>query len=254
MNNIAFIGGTGLNNIQGIEITDQVTVDTPYGAPSGAIQSFKYGDHKGVFLARHGQPHQLPPHQINYRANIHALKQLGVSHILAVNAVGGISTKAATGQICIPDQLIDYTWGREHTFSQQDADSDLLSVQHIDFSYPFSESLRQHLITQGKSLSLPISDSGTYAVTQGPRLETAAEIKKYAQDGCDLVGMTAMPEAALAREVAIEYASISLVVNPAAGISDEIITMEDIQKVVSEGMGKVTDLLLATFNALKSDI
>lgn len=252
MNKIAFIGGTGLNHIQGIEITEQVTVETPYGTPSGAIQRFKYDDHTGFFLARHGQPHQLPPHQINYRANIHALKQLGVSHILAVNAVGGISLKATTGQICIPDQLIDYTWGREHTFSQQDTGSDLLSVQHIDFSFPFTESLRQQLITQGKALRLPITESGTYAVTQGPRLETAAEIKKYAQEGCDLVGMTAMPEAALARELAMEYASISLVVNPAAGTSNRVITMEDIQKVVAEGMDKVTLLLLATFKALHS--
>jgi 5'-methylthioinosine phosphorylase len=243
-NVIAIIGGTGLNRFSDACIQETLSIDTPYGMPSGTIQKLRFENNIcAYFLARHGQPHSLPPHQINYRANIHALKQLNVTDVFAVNAVGGITELAPTGQLCVPNQLIDYTWGREHTFSQQDNSHELLSIQHIDFSSPFDESLRRILIEQGHALDLPIADGGTYAVTQGPRLETAAEIEKYERDGCDIVGMTAMPEAALSRELDIRYASLCLSVNPAAGKTTEIITMDDIKKVIDTGMSQVTQLL-----------
>ncbi|GLQ30507.1 S-methyl-5'-thioinosine phosphorylase [Litoribrevibacter albus] len=247
---VAVIGGTGLNQFPNANAVETIELSTPYGTPSGQIQKMAHKDTTFYFLARHGQPHSLPPHQINYRANIHALHQLGVTDIFAVNAVGGITENAPTGQLCIPDQLIDYTWGREHTFSQQDNSNDLLSIQHIDFSQPFTESLRELLLDQGHHLNLPMTDGGTYAVTQGPRLETAAEITKYERDGCDIVGMTAMPEAALARELDIRYASICLSVNPAAGKSEVEITMDDIRAVINKGINQVTELLDATLEAI----
>lgn len=253
MRTIAIIGGTGLNQFPNAVAQETIEVSTPYGAPSGKIQALTMNGQRVYFLARHGQPHCLPPHQINYRANIFALHQLGVTDIFSVNAVGGITENAPTGQLCIPDQLIDYTWGREHTFSQQEEDNDLLSVQHIDFSYPFTESLRTVLIEQGHQLDLPMTDGGTYAVTQGPRLETAAEIAKYERDGCDIVGMTAMPEAALARELDLGYASICLSVNPAAGKSSEEITMDDIRAVIETGMHQVTRLLEASIGHLQAE-
>ncbi len=252
MRTIAVIGGTGLNQFPNAEQLTPLELTTPYGKPSGQIQKMRIRDVEFFFLARHGQPHTLPPHQINYRANIHALHQLQVTDIFAVNAVGGITEDAPTGQLCIPDQLIDYTWGRAHTFSQQEANNDLLSVQHIDFTSPFTDTLREVLIEQGRLLDLPMTDGGTYAVTQGPRLETAAEIAKYERDGCDMVGMTAMPEAALARELGLNYASVCLSVNPAAGKSDAEITMDDIRAVIQKGMGQVTDLLEASILAFKS--
>jgi 5'-methylthioinosine phosphorylase len=252
LKSIAIIGGTGLNQFSDILSSEKIELSTPYGAPSGKIE--KIGLHAGdvYFLARHGQPHYLPPHQINYQANIHALHQLGVTDIIAVNAVGGITHKAPTGQLNIPDQLIDYTWGRAHTYSQQEQGNPLLTVQHIDFSQPFNEGLRQTLIEQGNVLGLPVSNLGTYAVTQGPRLETAAEITKYERDGCDIVGMTAMPEAALAKELNIRYASICLVVNPAAGKTDKEITMDDIRTVVNTGMEQVTQLINQAVAAIVS--
>lgn len=253
MRTIAIIGGTGLNQFPNAVSQETIKVTTPYGAPSGKIQKLTLQGHSVYFLARHGQPHCLPPHQINYRANIHALHQLGVTDVFAVNAVGGITENAPTGQLCIPDQLIDYTWGREHTFSQQEEGNGLLSVQHIDFSYPFTESLRAVLIEQGHHLDLPMTDGGTYAATQGPRLETAAEIAKYERDGCDLVGMTAMPEAALARELNLNYASICLSVNPAAGKTTEEITMDDIRAVIDTGMHQVTQLLEASVHHLLTE-
>ena len=253
MRSVAIIGGTGLNNFPNANSQESISLDTPYGKPSGRIEALTLGEYTVYFLARHGQPHNLPPHQINYRANLYALHQLGVTDIFAVNAVGGISENAPTGQLCIPDQLIDYTWGREHTYSQQDASNDLLSVQHIDFTHPFTESLRSILVDKSHELGLPMTDGGTYAVTQGPRLETAAEIAKYERDGCDIVGMTAMPEAALARELNIRYASVCLSVNPAAGKSDEEITMADIQVVVDQGMKQVTSLLSASVSQLLND-
>lgn len=236
---IAVIGGTGLCDWPGAEVLDETAVETPYGAPSALLQRIRYQGAEFLFLARHGKGHQIPPHAINYRANIDALKRAGVDALVAVNAVGGISERFVTGVIAIPNQINDYTWGREHTFF----DGSNGKVEHIDFSYPYSQDLRSRLANAAVDADIAFEDYGVYAVTQGPRLETASEISRLARDGNDIVGMTAMPEASLAREAGIEYASIALVVNPGAGLSDNIITMEDIQTVIDTGMLQVKSIL-----------
>ncbi len=203
------------------------------------MQTLHYRGRRFLFLARHGADHGIAPHKINYRANIQVLKDLGVSQILAVNAVGGIGPRYGAGVIAIPDQLNDYTWGREHSFY----DGGEAGVEHIDFTYPYSENLRQRLVQSADRLQLQLQVGGVYAATQGPRLETAAEVRRLARDGNDLVGMTGMPEAALARERGLDYASVCLVVNPAAGQTEDLITMDDIRKVLATGMDRVKALL-----------
>ncbi len=239
---LAIIGGTGLTQIDQLTITGEQSLDTPYGAPSAP---FVFGELDGkqlVFLARHGNPHRIPPHKINYRANIWGLKQLGVTEIIAVAAVGGITEAMGPAQIAIPDQIIDYSYGREHTFFADD----LEHVTHIDFSFPYAENLRNRLIAAAQQINLSISTSGTYACTQGPRLETAAEIKRLKNDGCDLVGMTGMPEAALAKELDLAYANISVVANWGAGILDTEITMAEIEQNLIVGMDNAIKLLKQT--------
>ena len=234
---LAIIGGTGLTELEGLEIQDEKIVSTPYGHCSAPVQIGRYADIDVAFLARHGKGHTLPPHAINYRANIWALKECGITKIVAVNAVGGIRKNLATESIVVPHQLIDYSWGRESSFSEQG------KVIHIDFTEPYTEELRELLIDAGELEGLSVHSQGVYGCTQGPRLETAAEVDKLDKDGCDIVGMTGMPEAALARELALEYACVSLVVNPAAGRSDGVITMEQIEKAIERGMGKVRRLI-----------
>lgn len=239
---LAIIGGTGLTQIDQLTITGEQSLDTPYGAPSAP---FVFGELDGkqlVFLARHGNPHRIPPHKINYRANIWGLKQLGVTEIIAVAAVGGITEAMGPAQIAIPDQIIDYSYGREHTFFADD----LEHVTHIDFSFPYTQNLRNRLIAAAQQINLSISTSGTYACTQGPRLETATEIKRLKNDGCDLVGMTGMPEAALAKELDLAYANISVVANWGAGILDTEITMAEIEQNLIVGMDNAIKLLKQT--------
>lgn len=235
----AIIGGTGLTQLEGLTIRQSLAVETPYGAPSAEVQIGDYAGREVLFLARHGHPHRLPPHQVNYRANLWALKQAGAEAILAVNAVGGIHAAMGTGHFCVPHQLIDYTSGRQHTYFADD----LEAVTHIDFSYPYTESLRQQLIAALATEGCGYSSHGVYACTQGPRLETVAEIARLERDGCDIVGMTGMPEAALARELALDYACLALVVNPAAGKSTAVITMAEIEQALHDGMGKVKSTL-----------
>ncbi len=237
---VAIIGGTGLNDFQQGHVGGER--QTPFGMSSADIVVSLIEGRQVAFLARHGNPHRIPPHKINYRANLWALKQLGVDAIFAVNAVGGIRDDLAAGCLVVPDQLIDYTYGREQTFSEGN-DSDL---QHIDFSYPFSQPLRDKLLAVAAEQNISIAENAVYGVTQGPRLETAAEVDRLQRDGCDIVGMTAMPEAALARELGMEYASLCLVVNPAAGRSEALITMGDIHAVINTGMVAVRQLLAAT--------
>src|SRR5471030_578471 len=241
----AIIGGTGLTQLDGLDIRQSLPMNTPYGAPSGEIQVGDYAGREVMFLARHGHPHRLPPHQVNYRANIWALKQAGAEAILAVNAVGGIHPDMGTGHFCVPHDLIDYTSGRQHTFFADD----LEQVTHIDFSYPYSDALRGRLIAALTAAGYVFSDRGVYACTQGPRLETAAEITRLERDGCDIVGMTGMPEAALARELGLEYACLALVVNPAAGKSASVITMDDINRALSDGIDKVKATLARVLGA-----
>ena len=192
-----------------------------------------------IFLARHGNPHRLAPHKINYRANIWGLKQLGVEQIIAVAAVGGITGEMAPAHIAIPDQIIDYSYGRLHTFFEDDV------VTHIDFTYPYNQKMRSRLITAAAKANIKISPLGTYGCTQGPRLETAAEIQRMERDGCDLVGMTGMPETALAKELDMDYASISVIANWAAGKSEGEITMPEIERHLHKGMANTAQLLKA---------
>lgn len=239
MNKIAIIGGTGLASLEDVEIYETKEVDTPFGSPSSALSFGHLGDKKIIFLPRHGKPHAIPPHKINYRANIHALKENGVENIIAVNAVGGITSEMYPERIVIPEQIIDYTYGRYHTFFEDKLDE----VTHIDFTNPYKIALRRQLLGVNAISDLNVFVGGVYAATQGPRLETAAEIKKLEKDGCDIVGMTGMPEAALARELDINYVCLALVVNWAAGKSDEEITMAVIEKHLEEGIGKVKLIL-----------
>ena len=245
-NKIAIIGGTGLTQLEGPQITGSHELTTKLGQPSSAVQEGSWNDRSVLFLARHGHPHAVPPHKINYRANLLALQSLGADAIIAVNAVGGIHHAMQSGVISIPHQVVDYTWGRENTFF----DGEFRPLDHIDLTHPYDENLRQRLITAASGIDMPVCEFGVYAATQGPRLETIAEINRLEKDGCDLVGMTGMPEAALARELGIPYASICLVVNPAAGKSDGIITMEEIKAVLDGGMQRVRDLLAETLRQL----
>jgi 5'-methylthioinosine phosphorylase len=235
----AIIGGTGLTRLEGLDIRQSLAVDTPYGAPSAEVQVGEYAGKEVLFLARHGHPHRIPPHRVNYRANLWALKQAGAEAILAVTAVGGIHPMMSTGFLCVPHQLIDYTSGREHTYF---ADN-LEQVTHIDFSSPYSEALRQQLIAALVAENVGFASQGVYACTQGPRLETAAEIERLERDGCDIVGMTGMPEAALARELELDYACLALVVNLVAGKSAAVIGMVEIEQALSGGMGMVKSVL-----------
>jgi len=241
---IAIIGGSSLNDLEQLSSSSPVSSETKYGQASSGIRSGQFAGKQVVFVARHGADYQTPPHLINYRANIQRLKELGVEKILAVNTVGGINSKMPAGCIVIPDQLIDYSWGRHSTYSEQG------NVIFIEFEKPFDSQLRTTLLDSAVQADLDCIDFGVYGCTQGPRLETAAEINRLERDGCDLVGMTAMPEAALARELGIAYASICLVVNPAAGRSEQPISMAQVEKIASVGMVKVVQLLEHAVSAI----
>ena len=237
---VAIIGGTGLTSLAGLEITRREVVHTPYGEPSGPITHGVLNGTEVLFLARHGYGHTIPPHRVNYRANIWALKHLGVDRVIAVAAVGGITEQMAPGVIAFPNQILDYTWGRNHTFFEVD----LTHVTHVDFTYPYDAALRELLMRAARSAGLSFVDGGTYAETQGPRLETAAEIRRLRADGADMVGMTGMPEAALARELGMAYATCAVVSNWAAGVHDgETVSLAQIEECLKEGMAKVRLLL-----------
>jgi 5'-methylthioinosine phosphorylase len=240
---LAIIGGSGLTKLASIANTRREVVRTPYGDPSGPLTFGKLGAADVVFLARHGYGHTIAPHEINYRANLWALQQVGVTEVVAVATVGGIRSDLSAGKLLLPNQIIDYTWGRESTFFEG-ADQ---PVTHIDFTHPYDESLRMRLAKAAADAGLSLHLNGTYGCTQGPRLETAAEIKRMAQDGCDIVGMTGMPEAALARELNLAYAALGVVANAAAGVgaSADRISLDDITRVLDEAMQKVGQLLLS---------
>jgi 5'-methylthioinosine phosphorylase len=233
----AIIGGSGLDTADFVTLTNTHSCTTPYGNPSDVIREGRIHNHAVLFLARHGELHTIAPHQINYRANIDALKQLGVTDIIAVAAVGGIAHDIAPQAVVIPDQIIDYTWGRAHTFF------DAGTVEHIKFGCPYSQMLRQKLINAAIQAKVNVRPHGVYAVTQGPRLETDAEIRRLARDGGEIVGMTAMPEAALAREAGINYATLAISANWAAGIDAEPVNMEQIHHNLATGMNAVHAIL-----------
>lgn len=236
---IGLIGGSGLSQLDGVILQEQMQRATPFGEPSAPLMVGTFAGKEVAFLPRHGEHHTIPPHLINYRANIWAMHQLGVEQILAVASVGGITEEYKPGVIALPDQLIDYSWGRESSFASEDFAAD----KHIDFTYPFDETLRQQIQLAANSEEMSVIDGGSYAVTQGPRLETAAEIGRFKKDGADMVGMTAMPEAVLARELNIAYASIAVVANHAAGLSSHPLTIEAILETMEESMVQVHRLL-----------
>jgi 5'-methylthioinosine phosphorylase len=233
---LAIIGGSGLSQLATLEMTRRLVMRTPYGEASGALTLGHIRGREVCFLARHGYGHSIAPHEVNYRANIWALREAGVKQIISVASVGGIRADLGPGRLLVPSQLIDYTWGRAATFFEG-GDT---SVTHIDFTHPYSASMREALLAGAQAAGEAIVDGGTYGVTQGPRLETAAEINRLERDGCDVVGMTGMPEASLARELALDYGAISVVANYAAGRGSSAagIALADIEKVLVEAMSR----------------
>jgi len=237
---LAIIGGSGLTQFTGLEVTHRQVVRTPYGEPSAPLSFGKLLGFPVVFLARHGDGHTIAPHEVNYRANLWALCEQAVENIVSVAAVGGIRTGIAPGAIVIPDQIIDYTWGRKCTFF--DAGE---PVQHIDFTEPYARELRARILAAARACGEAVHEGAVYAAMQGPRLETAAEINRIERDGADIVGMTGMPEASLARELALPYAAIAVVANFAAGRADsrEGISMAKIEAVLGEAMTRVCRII-----------
>ena len=242
---VAVIGGTGLNQYPGLEILKHRVVKTPSGPPSAPLIEGKAHGISVVFLARHGVGHKLPPHKINYRANLWALREAGVRDVISIAAVGGIARSVPPAAVAIPHDLVDYTWGREHTY----ADGSGNSVEHADFSAPYSARLRTALLQGAKSAGVKVAARGVMGVTQGPRLESPAEIQRLRRDGCTVVGMTGMPEASLARELGLEYATLAVSVNWAAGLGSGDIHGE-IEKFIADGMAKVRAILAKALPAL----
>jgi len=245
MSTIAVIGGTGMNRWPGLEVRRRVAADTPFGPPSAPLLEGRIHGVDVVFLARHGEGHKIPPHAINYRANVRALKDAGVEDVVAIAAVGGIARNLPPAGVAVPDDLVDYTWGREHTYS----DGAHAPLQHVDFSTPYSPRVRAALVKAARQAKVRIVDGGVLGVTQGPRLETPAEIRRLKRDGCTMVGMTGMPEAALAAELGLHYASLAVSVNWAAGLGTGDIHGE-IEKFVAQGMAKVQAILAKALPAL----
>jgi 5'-methylthioinosine phosphorylase len=248
---VGIIGGSGFDYFGELNVQDRLTPTTSWGEPSSPLICGAFGNAEVVFIARHGETHGIPPHRVNYRANIAALKDQQVSAIYAVNVVGGINREMCPGDVVIPDQIIDYTWGREHTYSdgpssgRPHSDNPSAPLQHVDFTNPYDTTLKDKLLQHAIPLGLHVHSGGVYGATQGPRLETAAEIARMEKDGCDIVGMTGMPEAALARELGIPYACLALVVNLAAGLGDGDISMGQIQQTVDSRMADIRQLLVA---------
>jgi 5'-methylthioinosine phosphorylase len=238
---LAIIGGTGLTNLANLEITHRQVMRTPYGEPSGALTFGTLRQQEVVFLARHGYGHTIPPHRVNYRANMSALREAGVSRVVSVTSVGGIGDACTPGTITVPDQIIDYTYGRDFSYFEGLEHSEM----HIDFTYPYTPALRRKILEAAKRSGVACRDGGVYGATQGPRLETAAEINRYERDGVDMVGMSGMPEAVLARELDLEYATIAVVVNDAAGrrTSKDGVRLEAVARTIPPAMEKVRTLL-----------
>ena len=237
---LAIIGGSGLTDLANLEILRREVVRTPYGEPSGPITFGRIHGRDLIFLARHGYGHTIPPHEVNYRANLWALKQSGGSEILAVASVGGIRTAFGPGKLVLPHQILDYTWGRKHTYFESGE-----AVTHVDFTEPYTEAMRQRVLRAAMAAGVTLDDGAVYAATQGPRLESAAEITRLERDGADLVGMTGMPEAVLARELDLPYATLAVVANSAAGIgrSQSGVSMEEIRLTLDEAMNRVCVIL-----------
>ena len=238
---LAIIGGTGLTQLENLNISRRLIVRTPYGEPSQPLIFGEIAGQEVIFLARHGNGHTIPPHEVNYRANIYALHLQGVTEIAAVATVGGIHKDLFPGSIAMPHQIIDYTHGRKNTFY----DGVELPVKHIDFTDPYCATLREKWRKAAHKIDEPLIEEGVYAAMQGPRLETAAEINRLERDGATMVGMTGMPEAALARELGISYAAICPVANYAAGREDSLhgIQYEEVMAQLNLTMVKVRNII-----------
>jgi 5'-methylthioinosine phosphorylase len=239
---IAIIGGSGLSSLEGLVITRREVMETPYGDPSSALTFGVYSGKQVMFLARHGDEHSILPHRVNYCANLAALQQAGATQVIAVCAVGGISADMPPGKLVIPDQIIDYTGSRRQTIYAEQRNN----IAHIDFTEPYCAALRSCLIAAAANTGIDIATAATYGATQGPRLETAAEINRMENDGCHIVGMTGMPEASIARELGLCYAVIAVSVNYAAGRADGPIEMREIERNLTAGMGNVRAILSET--------
>lgn len=241
---IALIGGTGLNNWSELALREERMVETPYGAPSAPLRFGTVSGAEVCFLARHGDGHKIPPHAINYRANLWALKHSGVAAVIAVAAVGSLDDRFEPGAVALPNDLIDYTWGRAHTYSAGPDDE----LQHVEMTPAYAADLRHALHQAALVSDTPLLADGVLGVTQGPRLETAAEVRRLRRDGCTMVGMTGMPEAALARELNLPYACMAVSVNWGAGMVDGEIHAQ-IEASIARGMGRVQQILAALLGA-----
>ncbi len=243
---LAIIGGRGLTELANLKITHRQVMRTPFGEPSGAFLFGTLNGHEVIFVARHGFGYTIPPHLVNYRANIWALREQGVSSVVSVATVGGIRADLMPGKLVVPDQIIDYTQGREYTFFGNRS----TSYRNIDFTLPYSERMRKRLLQGALMADIHCLDGGVYATTQGPRLDSIAEINRYEKDGADMVGMTGMPEAALARELDMDYAMIAVVANYAAGRGDSLlgINVESVNAVAMNAMDKVRGVLECVVN------
>ena len=244
---LAVIGGTGVYNLAKLDDVQTHEVETRFGRPSGPVRVGTLLGNRVAFLARHGEGHSLPPHKINYRANLAALQQIGATRVLALNTVGGITDAFGPRVLACPDQLIDYTWGRISTLCEEPGSE----VLHVDFGHPYTPSLRAQVLAAARARGVAVHDGGCYGATQGPRLETIAEIARMRRDGCDLVGMTGMPEAGLARELGLEYACLAIVANWAAGCGDAAeITMEEVLDNVAAASAGLPELVGALVGGL----
>ena len=243
---LAIIGGRGLTQLTNLKITRQQVMRTPYGEPSGAFMFGTLDQHEVIFLARHGYGHTIPPHLVNYRANLWALHEQGASNIISVATVGGIRADLKPGVIVVPDQIIDFTHGRDATFFEARDKP----FSNADFTFPYSGKLRSRILRSAQTAQQPCVDGGVYATTQGPRLDSIAEINRYERDGADMVGMTGMPETALAKELELEYATIAVVANYAAGRGDSVkgINVEIVNATASEAMVRVRSILECVVN------
>jgi len=238
---LAIIGGRGLTELASLEITHRQVMRTPYGEPSGAFLFGTLNQHEVIFLARHGFGHTIPPHLVNYRANLWALREQGVNKVVSIATVGGIRADLTPGTIVVPDQIIDYTHGRDATFyDTRDA-----TYINANFTLPYNPELRGRILRSAGILQQPCVDGGVYAATQGPRLDSIAEISRYERDGADMVGMTGMPETALAMELELHYATIAVVVNYAAGRGDskQGINLEQVNATANAAMERVRSIL-----------
>jgi 5'-methylthioadenosine phosphorylase len=248
---LAIIGGRGLSKLADLEITHRQVMRTPYGETSGAFLFGMLNQHELIFLARHGYGHTIPPHLVNYRANLWALREQGVDEVISVATVGGIRADLTPGTIVIPDQIIDYTHGRDGTFfDNRDG-----TYRNIDFTFPYSQKMRKHLLWSAESIGVPCLNGATYAATQGPRLDSIAEVNRYERDGADVVGMTGMPETALAMELELRYATLAVVVNHAAGRGDSKngISMEQVNSTATATMEQVRKIFECAVNTEDSN-